>query len=85
MVTTIVSARYDYMHTVLAEFFDVIGTKVLFTVISVNGFPFPSPMSISGLKLVCNVNIVNRISSLRTLKTDNPTKLYVHEFGFWID
>ncbi len=48
-----------------AEFFDVIGTKVLrvflciFTVTSTNDFtPPPPPPSESALKQVCNVNIV---------------------------
>jgi hypothetical protein len=49
-----------------AEFLDLIGTNVLrvyfllFTVASTNRFyfPHPPPPSKSGLKLVCNVNIV---------------------------
>ncbi len=47
-----------------AEFLDVIRTKVqeisslLFTV-TTNKFYSPHPLSKSGLKLVCNVNIVN--------------------------
>jgi hypothetical protein len=42
-----------------AKFLEVIGTKVLlFTVTSTNGFHSPSPPNKSGLKLVCNVNIV---------------------------
>jgi hypothetical protein len=55
---------------------DVVGTKVTFT---------PPPfLSKSGLKLVCNVNVVFRNLKLRTLKvmTRKPNKLYVHEFGF---
>jgi hypothetical protein len=44
-----------------AEFLDVIGTKVLlFTATSPNRFYSPPPtlLNKSGLKLVCNVNIV---------------------------
>jgi hypothetical protein len=52
---------------------------LLFTVTSINGFY--SSLSKSGLKLVCNVNIVNR-----NLKSENSEeyaqKLYAHEFGF---
>jgi hypothetical protein len=56
-----------------AEFLDVIGTKVslLFTVTStISNCPPPPPSSKSGLKLVCNVNIVQYMetSCLRFLK-----------------
>jgi hypothetical protein len=50
--------------TTEAEFLDVIKKKVLrvfllaFTVTSTIGFYSPPPLSKSGLKLVCNVNIV---------------------------
>jgi hypothetical protein len=40
--------------------------------------PPPHPIQ-SGLKLVCNINIVYETSSLRTLKI-----MFVHEFGFGI-
>jgi hypothetical protein len=63
-----------------AKFLDVIGTKVLRVFL-------PPPLSKSGLKLVCTVNIV-----YGKLKTENSpdnlcpelsTKLYVHDFfGF---
>jgi hypothetical protein len=75
-----------------AEFLDVIGTKSLQSfppclVISTTDFtPPPPPPRKSGLKLVCNVNIVDR-----NLKSENSQdygpetsmKLYVHEFAFW--
>ncbi len=51
-----------------AEFLDVIGTKVsalLYIVTSANGF-YPPPPRISGLKVICNVNIVQKTSRLRT-------------------
>ncbi len=45
--------------------------------------PFPHTLSKSGMKLVCNVNIVYGISSLRTrICPETSSKLYVHEFGF---
>ncbi len=57
-------------------------SSLLFTVIS-SGFYSLPPLSKSGLKLVCNVNIV-----YRNFKSENSqetsTKLYVHEFGFWM-
>jgi hypothetical protein len=52
-------------------------------------FTPPTPLSKSGFKLVCNVNIdygKSETSSLRTLKImprETSTKLYVIEFGFW--
>jgi hypothetical protein len=56
-----------YRTSPAAEFLDVIGTKVLlFTVTSSNGFYFPTTLRKSGLKLVCNVNIVNE-----NLKSEN--------------
>ncbi len=58
--------------------------KSLFTVTSTNGFT-PPPPSKSGLKMVCNVNIVTRkaqVWELSRLFPDTSTKLYVYEFGF---
>ncbi len=53
-------------------------SSLLFTVTSINGF-YSSRKS--GLKLVCNINIV-----YRNLKSENSEeyaqKLYAHEFGF---
>jgi hypothetical protein len=64
--------------TLEAEFLDVIGTKVTSTLI---GLTPPPPPSKSGLKLVCNVNVV-----YRNLKSENSqetsTILYIYEFGF---
>jgi hypothetical protein len=78
------------------EFLDVIGTKVsrvfllsihtrshLYKRILLH--PPPPPLSKSGLKLVCNVNIVLRkpqVWELSILCPETSTKLYVHEFGF---
>ncbi len=55
-----------------------------FTVISTNRFsPSPSPLSKSGLKLVCFVNIVQYMSEKSQDYAQKPsTKLYIHEFGF---
>ncbi len=55
---------------------------MLFTVTSTNGFYSLHPSSISGLKLVCNVNIVYGTETSR-LSPETSTKLYVHEFDFW--
>jgi hypothetical protein len=46
-------------------------------------YPAPHPEQ-SGLKLVCNVNVVKKTSNMRTLQgiPATSTKLYVHEFGF---
>ncbi len=53
------AALRKYTTCPVAEFLDVIGTKVL-RVTSTTGFysPHPSPLEKSGLKLGCNVNIV---------------------------
>ncbi len=50
-----------------AEFLDVIGTKVLR--VSLHAIHSHLYLSESGLKLVCNVNIVYGTSCLRTLKS----------------
>ncbi len=72
---------------------DVIGTKVLrvflLAIPSTTGFyypPPPPPLCKSGLKLVCNVNIVyrNLMSENSQDYARNPqwNYVYVHEFGF---
>jgi hypothetical protein len=57
---------------------------MLFTVTYTNGFYSPSPLEKSGLKLVCNINIVYRNLKFKNsrLCPETSTKLYVHEFGF---
>ncbi len=76
-----------------AEFLDVIGTKVLNVFFLANHshlykrilLPL-SPLSKSGLKLVCNINIV--YGNLKSEKSqdyvcpETSTKLFFHEFGF---
>jgi hypothetical protein len=74
-----------------AEFLNVIGSKVLrvfssmlFTVTSNRFYPTPL-LSKSGLKLVCNVNIVYgnlKSENFQDYGPETSTKLYVHEFGF---
>ncbi len=79
----------------MAEFLDVIGTRSLksfppcYSDTSTNGFyssPSPPPFSKSGLKLVCDLNIVYgrkpQVWELSRLCPEASTKLYVHEFGF---
>jgi hypothetical protein len=48
----------------------------------------PPPLRKSGLKLVCNVNIVfgnlkSEISQDYAQRPETSTKMYVHEFSFW--
>jgi hypothetical protein len=76
-----------------AVFLDVIGTKVLRVfLLAIHShllykrMLLPLPLSKIGLKLVCNVNIVNLKSenSQDRLYPVTSSKLYVHEFGFRI-
>jgi hypothetical protein len=70
-----------------AAFVDVIGEKILeffsllLTETTSNGFYSPSPLSKSGLKLVCNDKL--HVCELSRLCSETSTKLYVHELGFW--
>ena len=77
-----------------AEFLNVIGTKVwrvfLLAIHShLCSRILPSPQS--GLKLVCNVNIVDGYlnksenSQDYTQKPQRNCTMYIHEFGFWIE
>jgi hypothetical protein len=80
-----------------AEFLDVVGTKFIrFFLLAIHRhlpllkyfIPLspPPPRSQSGLKLVCNVNIV--YENLKSEKSqdyaqaETSTKFYIHEFGF---
>ncbi len=72
--------------SILRGFLDVIGKSLksssCYSQSPLRQILLPLPLSISGLKLVCNVNIVYGNLKSERLCPETSTKLYVHEFGF---
>jgi hypothetical protein len=67
---------------ILGSYWDKSLKSFLFTITSTTDFTPQPPLRKSGLKLVCNVNIVH--GGLKSENSqDYSMALYVHEFGFW--